>query len=99
MAKRSFKKLAEKLMEEHGTTDPFKIAEREGIQIIYLDFKAWLGLFSFVTAKRKPTNQNEPSIFLLRYDFVVVQRGRPIACLEYHHFAALKACAKSAKIS
>ena len=61
--------------------------------------KAWFGLFSFVTAKRKPTNQNESSIFLLRYDFVVVQRGRPIVCLEYHHFAALKACSKSAKIS
>ena len=61
--------------------------------------KAWLGLFSFVTAKRKSTNQNKPSIFLLRYDFVVVQRGRPIACFECHYFAALKACSKSAKIS
>ena len=61
--------------------------------------KAWLGLFSFVTAKRKPANPNEPSIFLLRYDFVVVQRGRPIVCLEYHHFAAWKACSKSVKIS
>ena len=52
-----------------------------------------------LTVKRKSTNQNEPSIFLLRYDFVVVQRGKPIAYLEYHYFAALKACSKSAKIS
>ena len=55
--------------------------------------------FRLFTAKIKSTNQNEPSIFLLRYDFVAVQRGRPIACLEYHYFAALKACSKSAKIS
>ena len=52
-----------------------------------------------LTVKRKSTNQNEPSIFLLRYDFVVVQRGKPIAYLEYHYFAALKACSKSVKIS
>ena len=55
--------------------------------------------FRLFTVKIKSTNQNEPSIFPLRYYFEVVQRGRPIACLEYHYFAALKACSKSAKIS
>ena len=35
-------------MDEHGTSDPFKIAEREGIQIIFLDFKAWLGLYTCI---------------------------------------------------
>ena len=55
--------------------------------------------FRLFTVKIKPINQNEPSIFLLRYDFVVVQRGRPIASLKYDYFAALKACSKSAKIS
>ena len=55
--------------------------------------------FRLLTVKRKSTNQNEPSIFLLLYDFVVVQRGRPIVCLKCHYFAALKACSKSAKIS
>ena len=52
MAKRSFKKLAKRLMDEHGTSDPFKIAEREGIQIIFLDFKAWLGLYTCVDGVR-----------------------------------------------
>ena len=61
--------------------------------------KACSAYFRLFTTKRKSTNQNEPSIFLLRYDFVVVQRGWPIVCLEYHYFAALKACSKSAKIS
>jgi hypothetical protein len=37
--------------------------------------------FRLLTVKRKSTNQNEPFIFPLRYD-VVVQTGRPIACLE-----------------
>ncbi len=48
MGKRCFKKVAESLIEEYGTNSPFRIAKAQKIQIIYLDFKAWLGLYTCI---------------------------------------------------
>lgn len=38
--------------------------------------------FRLFTAKRKLTNQNEPSIFLLRYDFVVFKEAGRLPALN-----------------
>lgn len=46
MGRKCFKTLAKGLIEKYETDDPFKIARHQKIQIIYMDFKAWLGLYA-----------------------------------------------------
>ena len=48
MGRKNFKKLAKELIEKYETNDPFRIAKYQNIQIIYLDFKAWLGLYTCI---------------------------------------------------
>lgn len=56
MHKTNFKKLAKTLIEKYGTDNPFKIAEHQGIKIIYSDFSSWLGLYTCIG--------NEKTIFI-----------------------------------
>ena len=48
MHKTNFKKLAKTLIKKYGTDNPFKIAEHQGIKIIYSDFSSWLGLYTCI---------------------------------------------------
>jgi hypothetical protein len=56
MHKTNFKKLAKTLIKKYGTDNPFKIAEHQGIKIIYSDFSSWLGLYTCIG--------NEKTIFI-----------------------------------
>lgn len=46
MGRKNFKNLAKILMKRYETNDPFKIAKLMNIQVIFMEFKAWMGLYT-----------------------------------------------------
>ena len=46
MLRKNFKALAKTLMNRYETNDPFKIAKLMNIQIIFMEFKTWMGLYT-----------------------------------------------------
>ena len=48
MSKKDFREIAHKIIKTHETSDPFLLAKFLNIQVIKIDFKSWLGLFSSV---------------------------------------------------
>ena len=48
MSKKDFREIAHKIIKIHETSDPFLLAKFLNIQVIKIDFKSWLGLFSSV---------------------------------------------------
>ncbi|ACZ10760.1 Domain of uncharacterised function (DUF955) [Sebaldella termitidis] len=47
-----FRRIANNLIVTYGTNDPFKLAKYLNIQVLYLDFKSWLGMFSNINGVR-----------------------------------------------
>ena len=52
MSEEVFSRIANDLITTYGTNNPFKLAKYLNIQVVYLDYKAWLGLYSNINGVR-----------------------------------------------